>query len=57
MKTVLPLRHVNIVTLLKAGKSGVYCWMAMEHVEGESMAQVIQRLGVAGMLDWRYGST
>jgi serine/threonine protein kinase len=55
MKTVLPLRHANLVTLFKAGKSGVYCWMAMEHVEGESMAQVIQRVGVAGMLDWRYG--
>ena len=27
----------------------------MEYVEGESMTQVIQRLGVAGMLDWRYG--
>ena len=55
MKTVLPLRHPNLVTLLAAGKTGAYCWMAMEYVEGESMTQVIQRLGVAGMLDWRYG--
>jgi serine/threonine-protein kinase len=29
--------------------------MAMEFVEGESMTQVIRRIGVAGMLDWRYG--
>jgi len=55
MKTVLPLRHPNLITLFKAGKTGVYCWMAMEYVEGESMTQVIQRVGVAGMLDWRYG--
>ncbi len=55
MKTALPLRHPNLVALYKAGKTGVYCWMAMEHVEGESMTQVIQRVGVAGMLDWRYG--
>ena len=55
MKTALPLRHPNLVALLKAGKTGVYCWMAMEYVEGESMTQVIQRVGVAGMLDWRYG--
>jgi serine/threonine protein kinase len=27
----------------------------MDLVEGESMAQVIRRLGVANMLDWRYG--
>jgi len=55
MKTVLPLRHPNLVSLFKAGKTGVYCWAAMEFVEGESMTQVLQRIGVAGMLDWRYG--
>ncbi len=55
MKTVMPLRCPNLVELYNAGKTGVYCWMAMEHVEGESMTQVIKRVGVAGMLDWRYG--
>ncbi|HVS35974.1 MAG TPA: FHA domain-containing serine/threonine-protein kinase [Gemmataceae bacterium] len=55
MKIALPLRHPNLVALHKAGKTGVYCWLAMEYVEGESMTQVIQRVGVAGMLDWRYG--
>lgn len=53
MKTMLPLRHENLVALFGAGKTGVYCWMAMEHIEGESLTQVIQRLGVAGMLDWQ----
>jgi serine/threonine protein kinase len=54
MKTVLPLRHPHLVTLKGAGKSGPYCWAAMELVEGESLTQVIQRIGVAGMLDWRH---
>jgi serine/threonine protein kinase len=55
MKTVLPLRHPNLIALQAAGKTGVYCWMAMDYIEGESMTQVIQRIGVAGMLDWSYG--
>jgi serine/threonine protein kinase len=55
MKTVLPLRHPNLVSLQKAGKTGIFCWVAMDLVEGESMAQVIRRIGVANMLDWRYG--
>jgi serine/threonine protein kinase len=54
MRTVMPLRHANLVTLLGAGKSGPYCWAAMEFVDGESLTQVIQRIGVAGMLDWRH---
>src|SRR5262249_22561505 len=53
MKTVLPLRHPNLVALYGAGRSGPYCWISMEYVDGESMTQVIRRIGVAGMLDWR----
>src|SRR5262249_51465068 len=53
MKTVLPLRHPNLVAVYGAGKSGTFCWMAMEYIEGESLTQVIQRIGTAGMLDWR----
>ncbi len=54
MKTVLPLRHPNLITCYSAGKTGPYCWVAMEYVAGENMKQVIERIGVAGMLDWRY---
>jgi serine/threonine protein kinase len=53
MKTMLPLRHPNLVALYGAGKTGGYCWIAMEYVEGESLTQVIARLGTASMLDWR----
>lgn len=54
MKTMMPLRHPNIVQLYSAGKSGPYCWVAMEYVDGESMTEVIKRIGIAGMLDWKY---
>jgi serine/threonine-protein kinase len=53
MKTMMPLRHPNLVSLYGAGKTGPYCWIAMELVEGESLTQVIARLGTAGMLDWK----
>ena len=54
MKTVMPLRHPHIITLYAAGKTGPFCWAAMEYVAGENLTEVIQRIGVAGMLDWRY---
>jgi len=54
MKTMLPIKHPNIVTLYAAGRQVDHCWMAMEFVEGESLNKVIERIGVANMLDWRY---
>lgn len=53
IKTMLPLQHENIVRLYGAGVSDGYCWMAMEFVEGESLADVIKRIGIGGMLDWQ----
>ena len=53
MKTVLSLRHPNLVTLYGAGKRGPYCWIAMEYIDGESLTSIIKRIGVAGMLDWK----
>jgi serine/threonine protein kinase len=54
VKAVLPLRHPHLVALYDAGRAGPYCWAAMEYVEGENLVQAIQRIGVAGMLDWRH---
>lgn len=54
VKTMLPLEHENLIKLYGAGKTGQYCWMAMEYIAGENMQQVIDRIGVAGMLDWRH---
>ena len=54
MKTMLPVKHPNIVQILAAGKTGLWCYVAMEHVDGESLTKVIQRIGVANMLDWKH---
>ena len=51
---MLPLRHPNLVSLYAAGKTGPYCWVAMEYIAGENLQQVIDRIGVAGMLDWKH---
>ena len=53
MKTMIGLSHPNLVTLYGAGKTGPYCWIAMELVGGESVTQVLSRLGTANQLDWR----
>jgi serine/threonine protein kinase len=54
MKTALPLKHDNLVRVFGAGKKSGYCWVSMELVEGDSLQQVIRRIGVSGMLDWRH---
>jgi serine/threonine protein kinase len=54
MKAMMPLQHPNLVEVYAAGKSGPYCWSSMELVEGESLTAVIQRIGIAGALDWKY---
>lgn len=53
MKTMLPIKHPNIIRLIQAGKNGPFCWAAMDFIDGENLAQVIDRIGVEGMLDWR----
>jgi serine/threonine protein kinase len=53
MKTMLPIKSERIVSLYNAGKNGPYCWAAMEFIEGENLSQLIERVGIEGMLDWR----
>jgi serine/threonine protein kinase len=53
MKTMIPIRCPNIVRIYNAGITGPFCWSAMEYVEGENLAQLIDRLGIDHMLDWR----
>jgi serine/threonine-protein kinase len=54
MKTVLPLDHQNLVRVYGAGQKNAICWIAMEFVDGVNLMTMIQRMGVAGRLDWRY---
>ena len=53
VRTMLPLEHENLVMLHTAGRWRGYCFTACEYVEGESATHLIQRVGIAGMLDWR----
>lgn len=54
MRTMLPLRHENLVRVHGAGKSKRHCWVAMEYVPGTNLTEIIEQIGIAGMLDWRY---
>lgn len=54
MKTMLPIQHPHLIRLYNAGKSAGHYWLAMEYVEGESVAQIIRKTGFAGMLDWQH---
>jgi hypothetical protein len=38
LKAILGKRHPNLVTLYNAGRTGPYCWLALEHVAGDSLA-------------------
>lgn len=53
MKTMLPIKDPRIVRLYNAGKNGPYCWAAMEFIDGENLSELIERVGIEGMLDWK----
>ena len=53
MRTIIPLKHENIVRVYGAGRTRGLCFTASEFVEGESVSHMIRRIGIAGMLDWR----
>jgi pSer/pThr/pTyr-binding forkhead associated (FHA) protein len=51
---ILPqLVHPNLTTLWRVGRSGAYCWIAREYVDGESLARVIHRIEPAAEPDWK----
>jgi hypothetical protein len=52
LKVVPQLHHAHLLTVFGAGKTGAYCWIAREHVEGESVARLMQRLREEDKLDW-----
>lgn len=53
LKLLSPLQNPYLTTLCGAGKTGPYCWISREYVEGESVARLVQRLGESGgKFDW-----
>jgi hypothetical protein len=54
MRTAMPIRHASIVAIHGAGKSGFYCWLSRELVQGVSLAQMIHPSGKSREgIDWR----
>jgi hypothetical protein len=53
LKVVAPFRHAHLVSLYGAGKSGPYCWIAREFVDGESLARQLPRLKTEEKLGWK----
>jgi hypothetical protein len=52
LKILPQLHHANLVSLYNAGRTGSYCWIAREHVEGESIARLTKRLKAENKLNW-----
>lgn len=52
LKVWAHLRRPHLVTLYGAGKTGPYCWLAREYIEGESLVRLVQRLKDGGRLGW-----
>ena len=53
IKVVAPMRHPHLVGVHRVGKSGQYCWIARDYVEGESLAALIDRLKAEDRLGWK----
>ncbi len=54
MRSLLPLRHPNLIQVHSAGKTGPHCWVAMEYIRAaECLGAVISRVETAGLMDWK----
>ena len=53
VKTMVGMEHANLVKLYAAGRFQNLCFTASEFIDGDSVTQIIARIGIAGMLDWR----
>jgi serine/threonine-protein kinase len=53
LKVLSPLQNPHLPSLCGAGKSGHYCWISREYVEGEGLVRLVQRLSEGGgRFDW-----
>jgi serine/threonine protein kinase len=53
MKTMIPIRHPHLIAIHGAGKTGPYCWIAMEYFEGDNLAHLVQQEGKPTPFDWK----
>src|SRR5205823_7640800 len=52
LRAVQPVRHPNLVTPLGAGRTGTHCWLAREFIDGESAADVVERVAKGDKPSW-----
>ena len=53
LKIRFGLGHAKLVTLYAAGRTGPYCWIAQELVDGENLAQVLDKQRTLKKCKWR----
>jgi serine/threonine protein kinase len=49
LRALVNVRHPNLVAVYDADQTDAYCWGALEYVEGDNLAQRIERAGAEGM--------
>jgi serine/threonine-protein kinase len=54
MKAIMSLNHPNLIKVYGAGQTGDVLWAAMEFIDGDSLACILQRTNGRGIPDWRY---
>ena len=52
VRAVQPVRHPNLAIPLGAGRTGAHCWLAREFVDGESAADVVERVAGGDKPSW-----
>lgn len=53
LKLLSPLQNPHLPLLCGAGKTGPYCWISREYIEGEGLIRLVQRLSEGGgRYDW-----
>jgi hypothetical protein len=53
MMTMRTVTHPNLVELYNAGVTGTHCWMALEFVDGCSVADIMQQIAGTSPRDWK----
>jgi hypothetical protein len=55
LRKIMLVKHPGLAVLYGLGKTGASCWIAREHVEGEDLGAVIERISSGGRVNWKNG--
>jgi serine/threonine protein kinase len=53
LRSLVELRHPNLEAVYDADKTDEYCWGALEYIQGDTLAQLLERAGAQGV-HWQY---